>query len=216
MKNLFVLSALAFLLILINSCCKVEEIDTPPRETHLQHFPLKTGNYWIYQHYEIDTSGEETKISTIDSVVISGDTIINDLTYYVLSGTFIGGTFRVLDILRDSSGYLVNHLGQIKFSEDNFKDTLWTINFTFGDSTVATTYFKMERQDEPITVPAGTFDNVLNFKGTIKFYGLNNPFYKDKNSYYAKDVGKILDTYYWVSQAKRKRFERRLVRYHVE
>jgi len=216
MKNLFVLSAFAFLLILINSCSKVEEIDTSPQETHLQHFPLKTGNYWIYQHYEIDTSGEEKKISTIDSVVITGDTIINDLTYYVLSGTFIGEPFIVLDILRDSSGYLVNHKGQIKFSEDNFKDTLLTTNVTFGDSTLTTINFKMERQDEPITVPAGTFDNVLNYKGTIKFYGLNNPFYKDKNIFYAKDVGKILDTYYWISRAKRKRYERRLIRYHVE
>lgn len=217
MKNLFVFFAIAFSLILIGSCQK-DEIDDKPEETqkHIEHLPLKTGNYWIYEHYEIDSLGNEIKKSKIDSVIITGDTIINDKTYSVLKGTYVGSRFKILDILRDSSGYLVNDKGQIKFSEDNFEDTLLVYNSTVGDSTYATIYYKMEKQDSPITIPAGTFGDVLNYKGYIKFYRKGNPFYRDKNKYYAKDIGVILDTYYWTSQAYFKRYERRLVRYHIE
>ncbi len=216
MKNLFVLFAIAFSLLLVSSCCKDDnDIDTAPQVSQLQHLPLKTGNYWVYNTYEIDTLGNETVISTVDSTIISGDTIINGLTYYILKGNYAGGQTRILDILRDSSGYLVNNKGKIKFSEDNFTDTLSIRNTTFGDSTYATITYKMEKHNGPFTVPAGTFDDILNYKGSIKFYGANNPFYKDKNTFYSKDIGLILDTYYWISKARFYRYERRLVRYNV-
>ncbi len=216
MKNLFVFFAIAFSLLLVSSCCKDDnDIDTTPQVSQLQHLPLKTGNYWVYNTYKIDTLGNETIISTVDSTIISGDTIINGLTYYILKGNYAGGRIRILDILRDSSGYLVNDEGEIKFSEDNFTDTLSITNVTFGDSTYTTTYYKMEKHNAPVTVPAGTFDDVLNYKGTIKFYRASNPIYKDKNTFYAKDIGLILDTFYYGSEAHSYRYERRLVRYNV-
>ncbi len=213
MKHLFVFVTVLFSLLLFSSCNKDE--DSSPQKTKLSHLPLKTGNYWVYEHFKIDNFGNEEKLTTIDSVVITRDTIINDMKYYVVEGNYIDKRFRILDILRDSSGYLVNDKGQIKFSEDNFSDILLVQNTTFGDSTYATVYYKMEKQDDPITVPAGTFNDILNYKGTAKFYGNNDPFYKDKNTYYAKDVGIILDTYYWISKAKKYKYERRLVRYHI-
>jgi hypothetical protein len=73
----------------------------------------------------------------------------------------------------------------------------------------------MERINNAITVPAGTFE-VLNYKGTI-VTSMNTPGIKwprYTNSYYAKGTGKIMETYIYITG--RQTYEKRLVRYYVK
>jgi hypothetical protein len=214
MRKLFFLG---LILTLLASCDKDDSnsiID--PVETK-DYFPLKIGNYWIYKHYDIDSIGNVTERNRTDSVIISRDSIINSNQYFILEGTNypFNSKWGIVDILRDSSGYLVNEKGKIKFSVDNFTDTLVSkVELHEGDTIYSLT-FRMEKLTNPITVPAGEFE-VLNFKGTVKtplqIPGTKNPRYM--NNLFAENVGKVLETYFYLGGPLIS--EKRLVRYKVE
>jgi len=204
-----------FMAVSLLSSCKKEE----DNEIKTEYLPLSIGNYWIYKDFKIDSSGNETANSSLDSVIITRDTIINRKKYYVLEGEyypFNSGVWGIIDILRDSSGYIVNPNGTIQFSENDFKDTIAyniTTNMYNGDTLVVTTY-QMEKPDNIMMVPAGNFE-VLNYKGTVTTSmdtpGIEYPRYL--NTYYAEGVGKILYTYFYIAGSAI--YEKRLLRYHV-
>lgn len=222
MRKLFYAGLFLFL---FASCEKDDSTGfNPEAEEALNYFPLETGNSWVYKNYEIDSVGNETDLNIMDSVVVTRDTLINGNLYYVLEGTnyplnidpFTGENWSTLAILRDSSGYLVNHKGEIMLSVDNFTDTLFMQMATNGEDTIHTITYQMEKPDELINVPAGKFE-VINFKGTV--YNLSphkNPAIKNPryiNYYYANNVGKVLQTYFYLNGTST--FEKRLVRYHL-
>ena len=211
-KFIALIMAVSFL-----SSCKKEE-DTIAKVSYL---PLNVGNYWIYQEFMIDTSGNETANSIIDSVIINRDTIINRKKYYVLEGNYPypdGYQREIVENLRDSSGYIVNQNGTVRFAENDFTDTIAyraEINIYDNNDTLYVLTYQMERINNPITVPAGTFE-VLNYKGTVvtslNTPGINYPRYL--NCYYAKEVGNVLYTYFYINSPKY--FEKRLLRYNVK
>jgi len=213
MRKLFVLG---IAIAILTSCQKEDDSG----ESRINYTPLEIGNYWIYQHYSIDSIGNETETTMIDSVVITKDTIINGNKYFILEGTnkpLNGGKWVVIDILRDSLGYLINNKGQIQFAENNFSDTLAKrvmVNNHNGD-TIYTLTYKMEKPNNSVTIPAGTFD-VLNYKGTVitvyDIPGVKNPRYINK--FYSDKVGKILDTYFYIHGPLI--YEKRLLRYYIQ
>jgi hypothetical protein len=211
-KFIALIMALAFF-----SSCKKEE-DTIAKVSYL---PLKVGNYWIYQEFMIDTSGNETANSIIDSVIINRDTIINRKKYFVLEGNY---PYRnryqrgIIDNLRDSLGYIVNQNGTVRFAENDFTDTIAysaAINIYDTNDTLYVLTFQMERINNHITVPVGTFE-VLNYKGTVvtsmNIPGIKYPRYL--SNYYAKGIGKILNTYFYIQSPNI--YEKRLIRYYVK
>jgi len=214
MRNLFVSGVIIILL----SSCNKDDGSTPSGSQPLNYLPLKVGNYWIYQHYDIDTSGNETMTARIDSMVITRDTIIRDKQYFVLEGTdypFVYPGWNIIDIMRDSSGCLVNHNGTIRFAADNFSDTLAGRILVVGNDTMYTLTYKMEKPYYPVQVPAGLFE-VLNYKGTVctllNISGVVYPRYL--NTYYTNDVGKILSTYFYLHSPEFS--EKRLIRYYIQ
>lgn len=207
------LIAFAVLIPLVFSCKKENtEIDPPNEETYM---PLEVGNYWVYKHFEIDESGNETEKDIVDSVFITEDSIINGYFYYVFEGiSDLGHCEMDGKILRDSSGYLVDTSGTILFAESNFTDILESHIGIINEDTIYYANYKMERLNNPITVHAGTFD-VLNYKGTVtipeEIPGVVYPRYI--NNYFAKKVGKVLSSYFFIHNPKV--YERRLIRYHI-
>jgi hypothetical protein len=123
MKKLLILALLAVLV--IASCKKdkddVQQIEPVPQSADYALF--NTGSYWIYHWYKIDTLGNETFMDKTDSLYIAEDTIINGHTYQVKKGNFFV-TQNYLELCRDSSNYIVSHLGQIMFSATNFTDII--------------------------------------------------------------------------------------------
>ena len=212
MKKLFILGiALALF------SCQKDEADHI-KETYPNYYPLEIGNYWVYENYQIDPSGEETLSTRIDSIVIKRDTVINGNTYFVLEGErfpFTASRWGIIDLVRDSSGYIVNHEGLKMFAFENFTDTLVDYIKTQNTDTLYTLTYKMEQPDYQVSVPLGTFDAV-NFKGTVITYhaapNVPNPRYN--NNYFAKDVGKILESWHYYMSPDI--HEKRLVRYHIE
>jgi len=215
MRKLFYLG---FVIILFASCEKDDSNSINEIVEKTDYLPLDIGNYWIYQHFDIDSLGNETERDRIDSVIINRDTIINDNQYFILEGTnypYNGGAWDVIEILRDSCGYIVNEKGQIKFSEDNFSDILASKIEVINDDTIYTLTYQMEIVTNPVTIPAGEFE-VLNFKGTVttpqNIEGIKNPRYL--NNLFSKNVGKVLQTYFFVHSSIIS--EKRLVRYKIE
>ena len=181
------------------------------------YYPLEIGNYWIYSNYKIDTLGNERDMNKKDSVIISRDTIIRGNQYYILEGSmylFDGGEWSIIDILRDSSGYLINDKGEVKFSANNFIDTLYTFIQLNNEDTLYTVTYQMEKLNSTVNVPAGNFE-ALNFKGSlytqIMVKGIKNPRYI--NNYYANNVGKIFQTIFYLASPDI--FEKRLERYKI-
>ena len=217
MRKLFYLG-LGLMTVYFTSCQKDGAEPEPDIQKAHNYFPLEIGNYWIYSNYEIDTLGNEKDMNKKDSVIISRDTTIRGNQYYILEGLKFPNNvshWSIIDILRDSSGYLVDDKGGIKFSATNFKDTLYTFVQLNNEDTLYTLTYKMEKSNSLVTVPAGEF-KALNFKGTVftpfTIKGIKNPRYID--NYYAENVGKIFQTYFYMSSQKT--FEKRLIRYKIE
>lgn len=198
---------------LLGSCQKDDKTTAK-----VSYLPLGIGNYWIYQYVDIDSSGHETELSKSDSVVINRDTIINHKRYFVFEGTnnpFAHAGYRgIVDILRDSSGYIVNPEGIIRFAENDFKDSIAYRAEVSDNDTLYTITYRMAKINNAITVPAGTF-YVLNYKGTC-FTPLSTPgvkYPRNLNCYYAQGIGNILYTYFYIGSPNI--YEKRLLRYKI-
>lgn len=217
MRNLFLFSLLVFLIVSCEKTIPTGGGDTPLPTEEADYFPLSIGSYWVYEHIDIDPLGQEKVRSQTDSVIISKDTLINGAIYYVLEGTnypFNGGKWGVIDILRDSAGYIVNPLGEVKLSSSNFTDTLHVKKEMHDGDLLYTLSYRMEKEDVPRLVPAGTF-NVINYRGTVVSYqdreDIPNPRYL--NTLYAEGVGNVLKTYFYFSSPNIS--EKRLLRYNI-
>ena len=207
---------LAGLVISLLSCSKNDDgtnSDTHFVQLEAGYIPFYPGNYWVYEHYQIDTLGNETLLTTYDSVIITGITTVNTSPYLTFEGTWPSNDTVLL--LADSVGYFVDPTGYIHFATDNFTDTLGTFDLIANGDTLFESWYKMQSDVQTITVPAGTFET-LNYRGTIRTH--NPPSYipeiRYKDQQYANNVGMVLDTYYYLNSPMR--FERRLKRYFID
>jgi len=203
------------------SCNKVDET-VNPQVTSSSYLPMAVGNYWIYQDYWNNGDGVFHASSSIDSTCIVKDTVINGRIFYKFdnyhifshseSPLKIESTF----VYSDSAKHLINPKGEILFSENNFTDVLYKSSDVLEGDTATWLSFKMEKLNQSITVPAGTFTDLLNVKGTVicspKFTNIPNPRYV--NRYYAKNIGKIMRSSIYVQSGGV--IEQRLLRYNLK
>jgi hypothetical protein len=209
MRKLFVLG---LAMALLSACQKTPDPELHPESTYT---PMEIGRYWIYAHYQIDANGHAIPQSHTDSVIITGDTLINGSMYYVFEGTnypWNSNQWQVISMLRDSSGYLVGIDGIIRFAQDNFTEVLASKTEIYNGDTLYTLTYKMEVLPDWATVPAGSFE-VLNYKGTVTMPRdrpvIQNPRYI--NTLYGRGTGKILETYFFLNDARIN--EKRLIRF---
>lgn len=217
MRKLFLFTLLVFVIVSCEKTLPDGGVENPTPAEGSDYFPLIVGSYWVYEHIDIDPLGQETVRAQSDSVTITRDTLINGSLYYVLEGSnypFNGGKWGVIDILRDSVGYIVSSHGEVKLSSSNFTDTLTVKKEMHAGEVLYTLSYRMEKEDLPCQVPAGTF-NVINYKGTVVSYqdreDIPNPRYL--NTLYAEGVGNVLRTYFYFSSPNIS--EKRLLRYYI-
>lgn len=201
-------------LALLSGCAKEEEI-VDPAPVYPDYTCLKQGNYWIYERFNIDTLGVVTPLGIFDSCYVEKDTLIHGETFAKLVKPYPYMPKVVVEFLRDSLHYLVDHTGNIRFSSEDFSSIFRTyyIVMSYGD-TAYTATVEMDDINEHIAVPAGEF-TTMNCKTTYKV----NPefaYYTNKvaNTKYAKDVGLVVETLPMYATDPNKK-ERWLVRYHV-
>lgn len=178
-----------------------------------KYYNFNEGSYWIYQWSTIDTLGNETLMSSVDTIRNVGDTLINGNTYNVSKGTYLGTNSQDL-YTRDSSGYLVNEDGRILFSAINFTDTLYTLEVPI-ENPQFTGAFQMHSDSLfMVDVPAGSFD-CLNLQGHF-INELSSAAWdiRTSDSFFAAEVGEVLSTTFYASSANT--LVRRLVDFSLE
>ena len=212
MRNVLIFGIIS--IFLVSSCEKDEEVINES----VDYTPLSIGDYWVYENYSTDTFGIETILPQIDSVIIDRDTIIRGETYYVFEGTNYPNNqhWGILNIVRDSADCLVNLDGIILFSLNNFSDVLYEDIRIFDTDTLYTYQYQMETITGSVVVPTGTYNDVLNYKGTFNINnpmnGVTNPRYS--NNYYAPDIGMIMETCFYFSTPTI--YGRRLISYNIQ
>jgi len=215
MKKIILLGIISILL--ATSCKKDEEqIANPPNEVdNPNYLPMDIDNYWVYVNYRIDSLGNETNTNRIDSIIITKDTLIDGKNYFKFDN-YINKSNHFARYMRDSSGYIVDSKGNIYLSNSNFTDILRTRIEKVNDDTLFTSDYKMEHITESITVPAGTFTDIVNFQGKVITYnlhsGITNPRYQ--NNYYSKNTGLIREDYFYLNSNFF--IEKRLKKYHIK
>lgn len=201
---------IAFAAVLLFSCSKDDE-NKPI--VYPDYANLKVGNYWVYQHFFIDTTGADSALDVYDSCYVEKDTIINGNTYYKMVRPHRILQSDDINYYRDSLDYLVDRAGKIWFSAEDFTtvfDTYYSVNPI--DTTYTINYMMVDK-DKQVTTPAGdfvtrTFQRRIDFNK--KFVYWYSPRYSI--SRYSKDVGIVCETLEFFSTDPNY-VERRLVRY---
>jgi hypothetical protein len=208
MKKTWIL-ALACIFIIASSCKKDDDVTIMPEADYYQ---LKSGNYWVYREYDIDTNGVVSAIDKWDSAYIDKDTVIRGYKYYKLwERGFIFQPDQHASFLRDSSGYLISSSGYIMCSDNNFRDTLHvdTTNISLSHG-----FSKMIGKDSLINVPAGDFESITYRRTVIPSQPADpHPTRYCYNSY-GKGVGRIKSHIFYYGSGLQ--VESRLVRYKVK
>jgi hypothetical protein len=185
-KSVITITVLATLLLACKS--KISNVDPSINETY---FPLNVGNQWVYQNteiYKVDTLTVEHD-KGMDTVVVKKDTTLNGKLYSKLVHTnpFISSV--KIELLRDSSGYLVNEKGIVLFSPNFLNhDTIYSYNLSSDSLIFAGWKNVMINSNVDIIVPAGNFST--NGYEVISYNGRTNN--ERPRILYAKNVGIVL------------------------
>lgn len=181
-----------------------------------EYFPLSVGNYWVYENYKVDSMGTETIFEQkLDSVIITKDTLINNKVYYKLHAVnyYLGGSLDSKSCYyRDSSGYIIDFKGNIRFSNTNLSDTLQRITeYEIGDHLFYSVTYKMEKSHDVVDPYLNQFNDLLNFRGTLTTPSYHKVRYLD--NLHAKGVGPIYLSSEFISSPIS--FKKKLIRYHI-
>jgi len=101
------------LLLTLNACKKDDPVPADNGTSSADvptYFPLAIGNYWVYNFQSYDPDGVPFGTTSVDSLQVVGDSLINDELYYQLETS--KPVERTL-FLREDNGYVVSAFGSI-------------------------------------------------------------------------------------------------------
>jgi hypothetical protein len=150
------------------------------------YFPLEIGNYWVYEFHRINyITGDDVEI--IDSMYISKDTLMLGYRFFMMEGTYRGGHI-VKSFLRYDGKRVVNENGDVWF-DARTNQKFNSVNVYIYNDTYPGDY-ETVRSDTLIPVPAGDFDNLLDFLITFGEEGQPSLFV---HNYHARNVGMVMN-----------------------
>ncbi len=145
--------------------------------------------------HNVNENGNKNTLNSIDSVVITKDTIIKGNKFYRYDRYSIEKHYNLLvssSFLRDSFKNAVNPNGKLYFSEKNFSDTIYRGTRIYNNiDTICWLTAKMEKDASSINLPCGRFLNTLVFKYKVVPYRAMTKVSFGKHNY-AKNVGLIM------------------------
>ena len=213
------LSFLGLVMLILFSCSKDENqepIIQPDPIPEPNYMPMTVGNYWVYQNIKVETSGE-TDLNKCDSLVITRDTIIRDHQYFIFEGNYYPTPdWRIMNILRDSLGYIVGPSGDVFFSHKLPGVIIFDHYFMADTDTIAYVKHHMAEETEEIDFPIGHY-SALNKIHTYDMF-INNPEYdsiniRPVNNYFIPEIGQATSGIFYASLPWH--IEKRLIRYEI-
>ena len=193
MKKLMLLPLLA--LLCLQACKKDEPAEEQPEAAKPSDyfFPMKVGNYWVYE--SINSDGTNYRQDTLH---IDGDSILNGRTYYHFQHQLVPYVISAKGWYADSSGYILSLEGGGPGVDITVEDTLSRLTPNGFDIIE-----RVGNRDTAFTVTAGTFESI---EVITDAYYLNEPVTgggtnpRQAFAYHAKGVGTILNRYFFISQ----------------
>lgn len=153
------------ILIFLFSCTGVADLSNESNIPEDNFYALTIGNSWVYKHYQrniFTENYEETEV--IDVVTIVDTESISGELYYKFSivttgnpssnSAFFNSNGEKIEYLRELNGNLVNELGEIIFTNNNFEERLILEDGSFN------VYETLINQNIIINVEAGEFECV--------------------------------------------------------
>jgi len=145
--------------------CKKDNIDpgTPAPETIPMnaYFPLSIGNYWVYEFTTRLPDGTVVGTPSIDTLKITGDTLIQSYTYYILETN--KPSLNTSFMRRDSLGYIINTKGAITlFPSGN--EGIFNFHYGFmgaGNTDTLYSYWEEFQDGYSLATPAGNYTDCL-------------------------------------------------------
>ena len=206
MKHIFVITSILFLI--LPSC---KDDDCPPDLDSPSNTNLVTtaGSYWVYQWYDIDTSGTKTIRDDRDSVFVAGDTTIRNFEYTIYSGTELGS--QQTRFLRDSSGFIIDSRG----------NQIWNTNstgeFTSSKNFDVNTTASITNLSHSIDVLGETHNAIERITQACRVDG--EPITacdtcQTTQAYYVKSIGEVLNSTAFIGSCNK--LEKRLIKYEIK
>jgi hypothetical protein len=201
-----ILKGIIFYSIIISFSCSEDDERKEIRNTI---FPIKPGNYWIYQIKGTSADGVVGMFPYLDSVYILKDTIINHSKYWIQTGTLSGTVY-----LRDSADCVI--LRQLTYEQIIYSTNRDTL---LRDPP----FYKLITDVNEVTeVPAGKFPTIncrsllrkdpSNAGHDTEFPSFSKNFYTVEQYKCSADVGLVKLIYYYLGGT----IEQDLVRYSVK
>ena len=214
MKRLFIVLFITITVFALQSCNEKNETDPEPQNTIVEYFPLKVGNYWVYERSSCDSSWSDCNSISIDTNWITKDTLIKNMIYYKVEGKNVVGINSPY-FLRDSSDYIISPSGNIFLSNKDFDKKLYEryeINPSSND-TIFYMYYQFKNKPNIIEVPAGIYD-CIDFQGSLFRQQDNYELEFNYHHYFAKDVGPVYQNVLYANSLGG--IKRELVSYNID
>lgn len=180
---LFVLTALIVFL-----ACNKNESNPVPKESVLQYYPLEVGNYWVYETFQCDSGIINCEHVSIDTNVVSKDTLVDGFTYYKIEGMKLYYDEPVY--YRDSGNYIVDLYGGIIFTIQPGNEMYNARYIIFESDTVFYWYYQLYNEMIDVNTSIGHF-NCLDFRQSFFREADNFEIEHNTNHLYSKDVGLV-------------------------
>ncbi len=212
---------------LIYSSCEKEVIETENFSIgSLDYFPLKKGNYWVYDIYAQKGSSPFEKTQYTDSTYIGKDTIISGKKYhsiYTTYGEYVGSPPNIPKTyyLRDSSEFLLAPLGY-KWFTTKVEDVKIHEKLVLDQQGIKINHSIIMKNAPDININGSFFQclHAEHIYAMSKSSTTGNPELTNKNystTWYAKGIGPVkkvlIGNIYSSSDLPNE--EKRLVRYYV-
>jgi len=207
------LSFFLFVLLFISACCDEVILTEEPDTSAAIYSPLAIGNYWIYQESIEQVDGSFQPKSTLDSVYIEKDTVVDGNRFFIIEGNRFAGPGNRYDLRRDSMGYLVDNNNNIYYSPKDNDGILNTKVNYMPDGQFLFSVSNLMQPVDSLSLPAGDFETrVLIGSIAVNEDRLPNCGI-DNETHYAKEVGIVKDQVYYSVSCSIVKIE--LLRYNV-
>lgn len=203
-------------LITFAACKKEKELDYAPGASSAtldiaMFSQLAIGNYWVYERRQVDSLDVPIDGNVrIDSLFVTGDTVLNGLTYAVIREARNGAIVPLQRLWRDSADCIVTPDHEIVFCSATFNQVIYTLL----QPPILQTDFSVSSAMVPLSVPAGAFSAfVMSGEMTSIPPFPDLPEWKHPRSYWAYGVGRLGWSMAFSSSPIAFRYE--LLRYHI-
>ncbi len=183
-------------LIFLSSCKDDDDMGQPGSETS-RFIPLAVGNYWIYDILNYDLTTYSGVYRTYyDTIKVIGTTSIRDQQYFMLTKDVLSPsqTERKDTIYwRDSSDYLINHLGEIVFAAHDRDRILNRTDLSVSSLSITIDYTVKDNFFNEFT-DLGTF-RCLDKEGVMMIN--DERLENETHDYFAEDIGIIYSSVFY-------------------